>query len=87
MNAPMTRRDFGARMVVLGAGSVLFAAAPFYSGSPLAEVALKWGRVPPIDMGFDGALENQPGYAAVIPVSQAYCLVDSTSALNDAQLC
>ena len=85
--AVMNRRDFGVRMVALGAGSVLFAAAPLYSSSALAEVLQKWGRIPPIDMGFDGALENQPGYSAVIPVNPAYCLVDTASTLHDAQLC
>ena len=91
MSGLMTRRDFAGRMVLLGAGSVLFTAAPLYSSSALGEITLKWGQVPPIDTGFDEALENYPGYSAVIPVSQTYRCVDTASAphyvLNDPQLC
>jgi hypothetical protein len=91
MNTLISRRDFGARMVVLGAGGVVFTATPFGSTAALAKVTQKWGQVPPIDTGFDGALENQPGYSAVIPVSQVYRSVDTAFAagyvLNDPQLC
>ncbi len=71
----MTRREFAVQMTVLGGAAVVFTAIPF-SSSALADVALKWGQVPPLDMGRDEALENYPGYAESIPGGRAHLFAE-----------
>jgi len=81
----MTRREFAAQMTVLGGAAVVFTAIPF-SSSAMAEVALKWGQVPPLDMGRDEALENYPGYAESIPNCRAHWLAEHPVTPVDGQL-
>jgi hypothetical protein len=79
-----TRREFAARMTVLGGSAVLFAAVPF-SSSALADGVRKWGVVPQLDMGRDEALENYPGYAANIPSGKAQVCAEFHHAAVDGQ--